>query len=173
LYLFNLYIGDIARYPYHLTDEKVRIEHWNVAQNQGRLTAQNIVSLSTGKDKTALTPFETIPYFWTVQYGKSVRYCGHAESFDDVVVQGSTDAGKLAFVAFYVRKGVVLAVASVGKDPVVSYASELLRLGLMPSADELKAGKDILSVPLGNLSSFCLSCHVVFCFVFLILNIYM
>jgi hypothetical protein len=41
-------IGDIARYPYHLTGENVRIEHWNVAQNQGRLAAKNIVALASG-----------------------------------------------------------------------------------------------------------------------------
>ena len=37
-------VGDSARYKYHLTGESVRVEHWNVAQNQGRLVAKNIVS---------------------------------------------------------------------------------------------------------------------------------
>jgi hypothetical protein len=34
-----------------------------------------------------------------------------------------------------------LSVCRMGNDPVVSKSSELLRLGLMPSVDELKAGK--------------------------------
>jgi hypothetical protein len=27
--------GDVARYPYHLTGEAVRVEHWGMAQTQG------------------------------------------------------------------------------------------------------------------------------------------
>lgn len=56
--------------------------------------------------------------------------------------------GGLAFVAYYVRKGVVLAVCALGKDPIVSHASELLRLGKMPSGDALKKGLDLLTIPL-------------------------
>ena len=85
-------------------------------------------------------------------FGKSIRYAGHAESFDNVIIQGSLEmdetGGCLAFVAYYVRKNQVLAVCSLGKDPVVSHASELLRLGKMPPGDELSKGVDLLQVPL-------------------------
>ena len=74
----------MARYNYHLTDEKVRIEHWNVAQSQGRTAALNIVAKEQGKE---LVEYKQIPYFWTVLFGKSIRYAGHAESFDDVIIQ--------------------------------------------------------------------------------------
>ncbi|KAJ3159658.1 hypothetical protein HK101_001030 [Irineochytrium annulatum] len=141
-------VGDIARYPYHLTGESVRVEHWNVAQNQGRLAAKNILLELAGK--TADLKFTQVPYFWTVQYGKSIRYSGHAESFDDVVIHGSLDPENLAFVAYYGRAGKVLAVASVAKDPAVSHASELLRVGKMPSMSELKAGIDVLTVKLSG-----------------------
>lgn len=56
--------------------------------------------------------------------------------------------GGLAFVAYYVRKDKVVAVCSLGKDPVVAHASELFRIGAMPSPAELKAGLDLLSIPL-------------------------
>ncbi|KAI8913491.1 hypothetical protein EDD86DRAFT_231820 [Gorgonomyces haynaldii] len=142
-------IGDIARYPYHLTGEKCRIEHWSVAQNQGRVVAANIVAKLQQKP---LQVFKHIPYFWTVQFGKSIRYVGHATSFDETVVQGSTDMDAegqgLAFVVYYIRKGKVVAVCSLGKDPVVSHCSELMRLDKMPSASELRAGLDILTIPL-------------------------
>ena len=82
----EFHIGDLARYPYHLTGELVRVEHWNVAQNQGRVVARNIVALSKGEDG-ALKNFSQVPFFWTVQFGKSVRYCGHALKFDDVIIQ--------------------------------------------------------------------------------------
>ena len=34
----------------------------------GRIAARNML----GKEEA----FNSIPYFWTVQYGKSLRYCG-------------------------------------------------------------------------------------------------
>ena len=56
-------IGDIARYPYHLTGENVRIEHWNVAQNQGRLVAEVILTKIQNPEKE-LPVFKQVPYFW-------------------------------------------------------------------------------------------------------------
>jgi hypothetical protein len=41
-----------------------------------------------------------------------------------------------------------VSVCSLAKDPVVAHASELLRVGKMPSGKELKSGKDILTIPL-------------------------
>jgi len=52
-----------------------------------------------------------------------------------------------------VKDDKVVAVASMQKDPVVSKASELLRLGLMPSPSELRAGKDILSVDIQTVNA--------------------
>lgn len=86
LVLSELKKGDVARYPYHLTGEQVRIEHWNVAQNQGRTVAGVIMALNSEQNET-LPIFKQIPYFWTVQFGKSIRYVGHATSYDDVIVQ--------------------------------------------------------------------------------------
>ncbi|KAK5666419.1 Apoptosis-inducing factor 1, variant 2 [Batrachochytrium dendrobatidis] len=147
----NVYaVGDIARYPYHITGENVRIEHWNVAQNQGRVAALNIMAKESNKSE--LTHMKQIPYFWTVQFGKSVRYAGYATSFDNVIIQGSTECdesgGGLSFAAFYMRKGQLISVCSVAKDPVVSHVSELLRLGKAPTEKQLKDGLDVLSIKL-------------------------
>ncbi|KAI9006864.1 hypothetical protein DFJ74DRAFT_773484 [Hyaloraphidium curvatum] len=140
-------LGDIARYPYHMTPgETVRVEHWSVAQNQARVAARNIakrVSGEAGDEK-----FEHIPYFWSVQYGRSLRYCGHALHFDDVIVR--SDDLEEGFEAYYANGEKILAVASLARDPVVTKASELMRLGKMPSATEIKNGADILKLPLGE-----------------------
>ena len=45
--------------------------------------------------------FNSIPYFWSVQYGKSLRYCGHALSWDEIVYNGSPKDRK--FVAYYIK----------------------------------------------------------------------
>ncbi|KAJ1534540.1 hypothetical protein HK096_003745 [Nowakowskiella sp. JEL0078] len=137
--------GDVARYPYHLTGDLVRVEHWNIAQNHGRLAASNIAALATSG---AVTPFKKVPYFWTSFLGKSVRYAGHAHSFDDVIIEGSINPENLGFVAFFVKDDKVLAIASLAKDPVVSHGAELLRLGKFPEPKKIREGLDILTVRL-------------------------
>ncbi|PCH42677.1 hypothetical protein WOLCODRAFT_163963 [Wolfiporia cocos MD-104 SS10] len=129
-------IGDIAMYPQPGTGELRRIEHWNVAGNQGRATGKTIAE---GKPQ----PFVKIPVFWSAQ-GQQLRYCGVGAGFDDVIMVGNPD--EMKFIAYYVKDDKVVAVASMQQDPVVSKASELLRLGLMPSPSELRAGKDLLSI---------------------------
>ncbi|CAG8473690.1 1080_t:CDS:10 [Acaulospora morrowiae] len=130
-------IGDIARFPYHITGESLRIEHWSFAVNTGRAVAELIA-------KKRLVPFKRIPYFWSAQYGKSLRYAGYASSYDDVIVHGSLE--ELKFAVYYSRGDKVLAVATLGKDPLASHCAELLRLGLLPSATEIRAGKDPLDI---------------------------
>lgn len=139
-------IGDIARYPYHLTGDSVRIEHWSVAQNQARVAAQNISSIVAGGPGDA--KFEHVPYFWSAQYGKSLRYAGHAHSFDDVVLRGGNF--EEGFEAYFVKGDKVLAVSSLARDPVTSKAAELMRLGLMPSAKEIRDGVDLRGIELGG-----------------------
>ncbi|RUS22322.1 hypothetical protein BC937DRAFT_89651 [Endogone sp. FLAS-F59071] len=124
-------VGDIARFHWELTGEDLRVEHWSHAENTGRFVAFNILGGNRSFDK--------VPYFWTAQQGKSIRYAGYASSFDDIIIQGSVET--LSFAAFYVRGEKVVAVLSVGKDPVVSHASELLRINKHPSASELHQGK--------------------------------
>jgi NADPH-dependent 2,4-dienoyl-CoA reductase/sulfur reductase-like enzyme/nitrite reductase/ring-hydroxylating ferredoxin subunit len=106
--------GDIARYPYAPTGEKVRIEHWAVAQRMGRVAALNMLGRKV--------PFTAAPFFWTAQHGVQVSYVGHAESWDRADLHGSL-AARDATIA-YRRAGKTLAVATVGRDGV-SLAAEL------------------------------------------------
>ncbi|KXS22367.1 hypothetical protein M427DRAFT_50697 [Gonapodya prolifera JEL478] len=148
-------VGDIARYAYHLTGEKIRVEHWSVAQNQARVAAQNIAKLvkakSDGGAVPELTPFRTVPFFWTVQFGKSVRYAGHAESFDEVITKFTPSLENMeSLEAYYIRQNKVLAVATLAKDPIAATGSELIRLGLMPSGSDIKRGTDLTKIKLGE-----------------------
>ncbi|RPD61014.1 hypothetical protein L226DRAFT_534661 [Lentinus tigrinus ALCF2SS1-7] len=142
--LENVYaIGDIAMYPQPGTGELRRIEHWNVAGNQGRAVGKTIAE---GKGQ----PFVKVPVFWSAQ-GQQLRYCGVGAGFDDIIIDGNPE--EMKFAAYYVKNGSVIAVASMQRDPIVSKASELLRLGLMPSAAEIKGGKDILSIDIASVSA--------------------
>jgi len=77
-----------------------------------------------------------------------LRYCGLGFGYDDVVVDGNLD--ELKFIAYYVKGDAVVAVASMQNDPVVSRASELMRLGLMPPTQQLQGGFDLFSIDISS-----------------------
>jgi len=128
-------VGDIAVFPQTETSVHRRIEHWNVASNHGRAVGRNIA----GNPE----PFAKIPVFWSAQ-GQQLRYCGLGIGYDDIHITGNP--AELKFIAYYFKGERVVAVASMQADPLVAKASELMRLGIMPSAAEIKAGKNPLDV---------------------------
>ncbi|KXJ90813.1 monodehydroascorbate reductase [Microdochium bolleyi] len=133
-------IGDIASFPYHGpggNGSYTRIEHWNVAQNQGRIVARHIVNPS-------LKPTFFTPIFWSALTAQ-LRYCGNTvNGWDDLVLQGKPEEGK--FVVYYCKGETVVAMASMGKDPAMVKSAELMAEGNMPSKKELQGGLDILDV---------------------------
>lgn len=133
-------IGDIATYPYHGPGgdgKPVRIEHWNVAQNAGRVAAAHIANTS-GRD------LSFIPIFWSA-LGAQMRYCGNVNNgWDDLVLRG--DPAEAKFVAYYTKGDDVVAMASMGKDPAMAQSAELMKLGKMPSKSQLQGGLDVLDV---------------------------
>ncbi|KAI0019259.1 monodehydroascorbate reductase [Xylariomycetidae sp. FL0641] len=137
-------IGDIASFPYHGPGGQgkyTRIEHWNVAQNQGRTAARHIVNPSQ-------KPEFFTPVFWSALTGQ-LRYCGNTvNGWDDVVVQGKPEEGK--FVAYYCNGETVVAMTSMMVDPAMAKSAELMKMGAMPSKSQLKDGLDILNLPLPN-----------------------
>jgi NADPH-dependent 2,4-dienoyl-CoA reductase/sulfur reductase-like enzyme/nitrite reductase/ring-hydroxylating ferredoxin subunit len=98
--------GDVARYPDRRTGQKLRIEHWVVAQRQGQVAARNMLGHAV--------PFASVPFFWSQHYDLPIAYVGYAESWDRMDVVGSIPDRDCA-VAFR-RGGVTLAVASIYRD---------------------------------------------------------
>lgn len=143
-------IGDIATYPYHGpgtdpdTGTYTRIEHWNVAQNAGRGVARAIVHSLSRQGLNTLKPKAFIPIFWSA-LGAQLRYCGNTpKGWDGLVVKGEPESAK--FAAFYCRGETVVAVATMGMDPVMVKCAELMRRGGMPSKKEVEGGVDVLKV---------------------------
>jgi len=116
----------------------VRIEHWAVAQQTGRIAALNMMHQHI--------PGRYVPVFWTVHYGGSLRYCGSAKDFDDVLIDGDLAACK--FVAYYCIGEQIQAVCTWQRDPAMSHAAELIRLRKMPTKTQLKQAKlDLTKFP--------------------------
>lgn len=133
----NVYAaGDIARFPLALTGQPTRIEHWRVAQQHGQAAARNMLGQRQ--------PFTAAPFFWTQQYGKSLRYAGHAERWDEIIYQG--DVASQDFLAFYVLDGHIVAAAGMSHDTEMLYITELLGQQQMPTPDLVRAGVEWASL---------------------------
>lgn len=122
--------GDVAQFPDWRTDRRIRIEHWRLACQHGRVAAYNLA----GED----TPYRSIPYFWTAHFGTSIRYVGHATTWDEIVYDGAPEDRR--FIAFYVQDGRVLAAAGSARDREMAAIEELFRREIMPSVDALRRG---------------------------------
>jgi hypothetical protein len=95
-------------------------------------------------EEPSAQPKPFIPIFWSALAGQ-LRYCGNTVGgYDDLILKGRPEDAK--FAAYYARGEAVVAVASMGMDPVVSHAGELMRRGIMPSKTEIKNGIDILGI---------------------------
>jgi NADPH-dependent 2,4-dienoyl-CoA reductase/sulfur reductase-like enzyme len=98
--------GDVARWPDPHTGDKMRVEHWVVAEREGQTAALNMLGPKQ--------PFDAVPFFWSMHYDTTILYVGHAERWDSLAVDGSIEKRKCRLD--FIRSGRTLAVATIGRD---------------------------------------------------------
>ena len=110
--------GDVANHLHPLFG-RVRVEHYNNAEKQGRAVARSMLTACE---------YDYLHTFWSDQYAHKLEYAGHARRWDEFVVRGSLEERRL--VGFYITGGVVRAVVGFdrGGDPEADPDCELAAL---------------------------------------------
>jgi 3-phenylpropionate/trans-cinnamate dioxygenase ferredoxin reductase subunit len=123
--------GDMAEYDSVIHGRRIRVEHWDVAFNQGKTVALNML----GADQ----PHDVVPYFFSdLSNWASLEYVGPAKRWGREVVRGSLDEGE--FSIFYLDEGRVVAALSVGRSDDLEHARRWLSEGADVGGREAELG---------------------------------
>jgi 3-phenylpropionate/trans-cinnamate dioxygenase ferredoxin reductase component len=109
--------GDVAAAWHPFYAQRIRIEHWANALNQGPAAARAMLGEPVSYDR--------LPYFYSDQYDVGMEYSGYATSGDEVVFRGEREQGE--FVAFWLRDGCVIAGMNVNVWDVNEHVQALIR----------------------------------------------
>ena len=108
--------GDVAN-QLHPLFGRVRVEHYNNAEKQGRAAASSMLG--------STMPYDYFHTFWSDQYEHKLEYVGHATNWDQFIVRGSLEQRQ--FVGFYLGDGQIRAAVGLdrGGDPELDEDSEM------------------------------------------------
>ncbi len=109
--------GDLVNAWHPFYEQRIRVEHWANALNQGPAAARAMLDEAGGYDR--------IPYFFSDQYEIGMEYSGFAPRWDEVVFRGDPSDGE--FIAFWIGDGRVLAGMNVNVWDVNQHVQALIR----------------------------------------------
>jgi 3-phenylpropionate/trans-cinnamate dioxygenase ferredoxin reductase component len=124
--------GDVANAHNPFYGERIRVEHWANALNQGPAAARNMLGRPD--------PYERLPYFFSDQYDLGMEYTGFARDWDRVVLRG--DPAAREFVAFWMVEDRVVAGMNANVWGVTDAVKRLI-LDRLPVDDRRLADADV------------------------------
>jgi len=131
--------GDVANAQHPFYGERVRVEHWANALNQGPAAARSMLGQSA--------PYDRLPYFFSDQYDIGMEYTGLAREWDRVVIRG--DLAAREFIAFWLHDGRVIAGMNVNvwdvTDPIKRLIGERVAVDERRLADPGVALEELAS----------------------------
>lgn len=140
--LDNVYAaGDITYYPraclpgleftlsrHNKKLDHVNIGHWGLASQQGRIAGLSIVAESSAESKQKDEWLQSVPFFWSAQHGKNIRFAGYNDNYDTVIFhEDKTKQNELKFAAFYLFQNRVVGVCTLDWDPVCAAFAEAMQ----------------------------------------------
>jgi 3-phenylpropionate/trans-cinnamate dioxygenase ferredoxin reductase component len=131
--------GDCCSYESVVHGSRLRVEHWDVAMQQGIHAARNML----GAD----ADYEVVPYFFSdLADWASLEYVGPAHEWDEEVWRGNREEGE--FSVWYLKDGRVAGALSVERSEDLAEARRMLADGV-----DVSAAKDRIADPDAHLAS--------------------
>ena len=131
--------GDCCSYDSVVHGRRLRVEHWDVAMQQGMHAAANML----GED----ADYEVVPYFFSdLADWASLEYVGPARDWDEEVWRGDRDSGE--FSVWYLKDGRVAGALSVERSEDLAEARRLLAGRI-----DVSGAKDLIADPGSDLAS--------------------
>ncbi len=132
--------GDCCSYDSVIHGRRLRVEHWDVAMQQGIAAARNML----GDERD----YDVVPYFFSdIANWASLEYIGPAHEWDETVRRGDWDSGE--FSVWYLKDGRVAGALSVGRSEDLAEARRMLaeRVDVSAARETLAdAGSDLAAI---------------------------
>ncbi|HEY7255290.1 MAG TPA: FAD-dependent oxidoreductase [Solirubrobacterales bacterium] len=123
--------GDCCSYESVIHGSRLRVEHWDVALQQGMHVAKNML----GDD----SDYDVVPYFFSdLADWTGLEYVGPAYEWDREIWRGDADSGE--FLVWYLKDGRVAGALSVGRPEDLAEARRMLADGVDVSGSEQALG---------------------------------
>ena len=123
--------GDCCSYESVVHGRRIRVEHWDVAMQQGMHAARNML----GEERD----YDVVPYFFSdLADWASLEYVGPAYEWDEEIWRGDRDGEE--FSVWYLKDGKVAGALSVGRSEDLAEARRLLADGVDVSAAREEIG---------------------------------
>jgi NADPH-dependent 2,4-dienoyl-CoA reductase/sulfur reductase-like enzyme/nitrite reductase/ring-hydroxylating ferredoxin subunit len=108
-------VGDCASFPFN--GDQIRIEHWRVAQQHGRIAAENIAGIPSR--------YDTVPFFWTYHFGKRFEYIGHPRGWDRIHLDGNLSTQN--FIVLQIQEEHVVGIIACQRERATAILIERMR----------------------------------------------